>query len=635
MKISEVLLTKPYYMKKMIYTAALAFALFSCKSTAVKTSENETIVTNIDLVDVQDDKVMVSVNPGKIDKESIVFYIPKTVPGTYSTDNYGKFIENVKAYNYKGEELTVTSIDENSWQIADATNLDKITYWVNDSFDIAGEEGVFSPAGTNIAANENFMLNLHAFVGYFDGMTETPYQLTVKRPNNLVSGTSLKSSIVSKPEGDATIDEYSAARYFEITDNPIMYSTPNQVDFQLGDMKVILDVYSPNGVYTAEQIKPNMSKILEAQKSFLGDIDNTNMYAILLYLADMQKIDAKGFGALEHHTSTTVVLPETMPLQALNESMKDVVSHEFFHIITPLSVHSNEVHYFDYNNPKMSKHLWMYEGVTEYFANLFQVNQGLIEDVAFYERMAGKIASSKSFDDTMPFTVMSENILDEKYEKSYYNVYQKGALIGMALDIRLRELSNGESGILDLMKKLSAKYGKEKPFNDDELFNDIVELTYPEVRTFLTTYISGTTPIPYEDFFAKVGVEKKEQEVKSGYFLNGQVPFIDGDAETKELFIRKNIALNSFLEEMKLEGGDIIKSINGTAYTIDNAYALIMTSQAWKDGEELKMVIDRDGEEMTLTGTVKPATMMKTSYESLDLPDSDARKQLREAWLRG
>ena len=86
---------------------------------------------------------------------------------------------------------------------------------------------------------------------------------------------------------------------------------------------------------------------------------------------------------------------------------------------------------------------------------------------------------------------------------------------------------------------------------------------------------------------------------------------------------------------MKLEGGDIIKSINGTAYTIDNAYALIMTSQAWKDGEELKMVIDRDGEEMTLTGTVKPATMMKTSFESLDLPDSDARKQLREAWLRG
>lgn len=622
-------------MKKMIYTAALAFALFSCKSTAVKTAENDTIVTNIDLVDVQDDKVMVSVDPGKIDKETIVFYIPKTVPGTYSTDNYGKFIENLKAYNYKGEELSVTNLDENAWQIADATQLDKVTYWVNDSFDVEGEEGVFSPAGTNIAANENFMLNLHAFVGYFDEMTETPYQLLIKRPNALVAGTSMKSHPASMPEGDATIDEYAASRYFEIIDNPIMYSASESVDFQLGDMKVILDVYSPNGVHTAESIKPNMTKILEAQKRFLGDIDNTDMYAILLYLADMQKTDAKGFGALEHHTSTSVVLPETMPLEALNESMKDVVAHEFFHIITPLSVHSDEVHYFDYNDPKMSKHLWMYEGVTEYFANLFQVNQGLIEDAGFYERMAEKIASSRSFDDTMPFTELSENILDEKYEPSYYNVYQKGALIGMTLDIRLRELSDGKMGILDLMKKLSAKYGKDSPFKDDQLFDDIVALSYPEIRTFLTTYVSGTTPIPYQDFFAKVGVEKTEQEVKSGYFLNGQVPFIDGSAETKAIFIRKGITLNSFLKDMELEGGDIIKSINGTEYTIDNAYALIMTSQGWKEGEELKMIIDRDGKEMTLKGKVSPATLMKTSYKSLDLPTTDARVQLREAWLRG
>jgi predicted metalloprotease with PDZ domain len=31
----------------------------------------------------------------------------------------------------------------------------------------------------------------------------------------------------------------------------------------------------------------------------------------------------------------------------------------------------------------MSEHLWMYEGVTEYFANLFQINQGLITEEDF------------------------------------------------------------------------------------------------------------------------------------------------------------------------------------------------------------------------------------------------------------
>src|SRR5690606_28242510 len=246
--------------------------------------------------------------------------------------------------------------------------------------------------------------------------------------------------------------------------------------------------------YTAKDMESYVRELVEAQKTFLGEINSTDKYAILLYLSEIEN-DAQGFGALEHHTSTTVVLPESMDPQSLKEAMIDVVSHEFFHILTPLNVHSKEIHYFDYNEPKMSQHLWMYEGVTEYFANLFQVNQDLITNQDFYDRMTGKIETSRRFDDTMPFTVMSENILDDEYHSSYYNVYQKGALIGMALDIRLRELSHGETGILDMMKKLSLKYGMDKPFNDEELFDEIVSVTYPEIETFLTTYISGTTPI--------------------------------------------------------------------------------------------------------------------------------------------
>jgi len=106
-------------------------------------------------------------------------------------------------------------------------------------------------------------------------------------------------------------------------------------------------------------------------------------------------------------------------------------------------VHSNEIHYFDFNTPKMSKHLWMYEGVTEYFANLFQVNQGLIDEDAFYKRMVGKINNAKRLNDTMPFTTMSANVLVEPYKAQYLNVYEKGALIGMCIDIIIREKAMG------------------------------------------------------------------------------------------------------------------------------------------------------------------------------------------------
>jgi len=620
-------------MKKIIYAVAAIATLVGCKSTQQNTN-SDLVVANLDLVNVDDDKVMVSVDPGKFTTEETTFYIPKTVPGTYSTDNYGQFIEGVKAIDYKGNELSVTKLDDNSWKISNATALDKVTYWVNDSYDIEGEEGVFSPAGTNIKTGENFMLNLHGFVGYFDGMSEKPYQLVIKHPKDLIAGTSLKKVAVATDEEQTyATDQFNVNRYFEVTDHPIMYSTPDTTSFQLQGMKVKLQVYSPNKAYSVEDIAPKMKEMMQAQKAFLGEIDNTDVYAVLLYLSDVNGKDAQGFGALEHHTSTTVVLPESMPLERLNETMKDVVSHEFFHIITPLSVHSNEVHYFDYNDPEMSQHLWMYEGVTEYFANLFQVKEGLIDHQAFYDRMSEKITSSKQFDDTMPFTVMSENILDEEYESSYYNVYQKGALIGMSLDIRLRELSNGEMGILDLMKKLSNKYGKDKPFEDEELIPAIVELTYPEIQNFFDTYITGTTPIPYGDFFAKVGVEETESEVQTGVFLKGQQPYIDGNPQTKELFFREGIAFNSFLNELGAEPKDVIKSVNGTEYNIENVYGLIMGSRGWKEGDQVTMIIERDGEEKTLEATYKTPTDKETKLQEMELSSDDQRVKLRKSWL--
>ena len=35
------------------------------------------------------------------------------------------------------------------------------------------------------------------------------------------------------------------------------------------------------------------------------------------------------------------------------------------------------------------------------------------------------------------------------------------------------------------MKQLSNKYGKQKPFKDDLLFDEIISLTYPSVKLFL------------------------------------------------------------------------------------------------------------------------------------------------------
>jgi predicted metalloprotease with PDZ domain len=621
-------------MKKLLFTFALSSLFWSGKASTLTASDGpkkEKIEVTINLNDVKDDQVLVTVKTPKIKTNEISYSLPKTVPGTYSTDDYGKYIADFKAYDSKGNLLTVSKTDDNTWVIKNAKSLVKITYLVNDTFDTEkgrgfGKDDVFSPAGTNIDANKNFMLNLHGFVGYFQDKKELPYTVAITHPASLWGATSM----IDK-DASSTGDLFEMPLYSELLENPIMYSKPDYTTFTVDGMDIQIAVYSPSGKFTAESITPEMKTMMTAQKTFLGKINSTKKYTVILYLSSMTPTDAKGFGALEHPTATTVVMPEMMPKDELVKQMKDVVSHEFFHIVTPLTIHSKEIQYFDYNAPKMSEHLWMYEGVTEYFANLFQINQGLISEDEFYSRIAEKIEHANTMNDTIPFTTMSANVLKEPYKDQYLNVYEKGALIGMCLDIQIRQSSEGKRGILDLMHKLSNEYGVSKPFNDADLFAKITSLTYPEVGAFLTKYVAGPTPIPYYEYLAKVGVTKVIKKTPEGIFLKGQVPYIGVNHENKEIFVIPNKELNIFYTNLDLRGGDIILAINDKPYSLDNIYEMITDSQKWKENDAITIEIKRENKEQVLKGTVK---FPYIDSEGLEATDS-SKAALREAWLKG
>lgn len=619
-------------MKKTLLLFAFATILWSCKTASISTAtaKKEEIQVSINLNEIKDDKVLVTVTPPKIKTDEISYHLPKTVPGTYSEDHYGRYIDDLKAYDKKGNLLSVKKTDTNSWAISNAKTLNKITYLVNDTYDIEtgkgfGSDEIFSPAGSNIDAGKNIMLNTHCFVGYFSNYMEVPYKLTVLHPADLWGATSMTDRDVA-----TTNDLFVTSRYAELVENPIMYSKPDFTSFKVDDMEIQIAVYSPTGKFTAESITPEMKTMMTAQKHFLGPVNSTKKYSVLLYLSTM-KNDAQGFGALEHPTATTVVFPELLPKDELAKMMKDVVSHEFFHIVTPLTIHSQEIQNFDYNAPKMSEHLWMYEGVTEYFANLFQINQGLIDEDEFFTRIAGKIENASKLNDTMPFTTMSKNVFEEPYKAQYLNVYEKGALIGMCLDIIIRENSNGKRGILDLMHKLSNEYGVSKAFNDEELFAKITQLTYPEVGQFLKTYVSGPTPIPYNDYLARVGVVKTTKKAPTNVFLKGQVPYITVNQSTKEIMIIPNIELNDFYTNLGLKGDDIIVAINDINYNLENIYDMILGSDKWKENDPISVKIKRGGKEQIINGKVKLPYEEKDSFEAKDA----SKKILRDAWLKG
>jgi predicted metalloprotease with PDZ domain len=629
-------------MKKLLTLFGISVFLVACGSSTKTTADlavSNPIETSIDLTKVTNDQVPVTINPGRFTVETVTYRLPKVVQGTYSISDFGKYVENLKAFDYNGNELTVNKIDTNSWTIANATNLDYLTYWVNDTFDVEVSGGIggdtpFSPAGTNIEP-DNYVLNLHGFIGYFDSLKNNQYKLDVTAPADFVRTSALQNvSEKTSDDGKTITTSYFAPRYFDITDNPMMYGNLDVETFQVGDIKIVLSVFSPNQTHTAKQIGETMKTMMQAQKAYLGDIDSTPRYDIYLYLSRGDADSPKGFGALEHHTSTVVVMPEGMPFEALAESMVDVVSHEFFHIVTPLSVHSEDVHYFDYNNPTFSKHLWMYEGVTEYFATLFQVDQGLVSEEEFYSKIMGKIQTASGMNDTMSFTIMSENVLDEPYASQYYNVYQKGALIGMCIDILMREESNGNRGILSLMKELSNKYGKNKPFEDDKLIAEITTMTYPSVGEFLNTHVVGDVPINYETFFAKVGLELGESKVETNLVQNNGALIFGANQDSGTIYFNGLVTQNSFWNDNGVKPNDIIKSIDGEKVSLQTANQVFQKVFMWQPGTAIEVVLDRDGEEVVIKTNVETSyTIGRTLVPNPNA--TDAQIALRNAWLKG
>ncbi|GGW62482.1 putative metalloprotease with PDZ domain [Winogradskyella epiphytica] len=630
-------------MRKFIAILGLSTLLVACGAAKVNVDDlavSNPIETALDLTAVVDDRVPVVINPGRFTSETVTYRLPRVVQGTYSISDFGKYVDDFKAIDYEGNELSVTKIDDNSWTISEATRLDKLEYYVNDTFDIETEGGIggerpFSPAGTNIE-EDNFVLNLHGFIGYFDSLKNNQYAVDITAPADFVRTSALEEEGTTISEdGKTMVTSYFAQRYFDITDNPMMYGDLDVEEFMVGDIKIVLSVYSPNKIHTAASQKETVFKMMQAQKAYLGDINTTPRYDIYLYLSDGSETSPKGMGALEHHTSTVVVLPESSTKESLAASIIDVVAHEFFHIVTPLSVHSEDVHYFDYHKPTFSKHLWMYEGVTEYFAQHFQVYEGLVDAETFYNTMMSNILMSQRLDDAMSFTIMSENVLDEPYASNYYNVYMKGALIGMCIDILMRSESDGHRSMLSLMKELSAKYGKDKPFEDDKLIAEITEMTYPSVGEFLRTHVEGDVPINYNEFLALVGLKTGTTQVETNYiFAGGQNIIFDANQEQGTIFFSEMALNNSFWKAQGIQAGDVIKKVDGTELSLMNAQQVVGGMYTWQAGKDITMELERNGEPVIIKTTLTKAYAEDESIVE-DSNATEAQKALREAWLRG
>lgn len=608
-------------MNHNIKLTLIAFFLF----TGLAMAQENRYQYEVDLTQVQNDQLQVNLDVPDIEQKEILFHLPAIIPGTYRLSNFGEFVSNLKAYDKKGKLLPVEQVDTNTWKINKAHKLERLSYLVEDIFDTQKQNNIYYMSGTNIAAGENFVLNPFGFFGYFENMGEIPFEVSITKPEGFYGSTGLIPESTSP-----TKDVFLTQDYDRLADSPIMYNKPDTTIIQVGDAEVLVSVYSPNGLVQSEFLAKKFDKLLQATKDYLGGELPVDKYAFLLYFESPMTVRSDRAGALEHSYSSFYYLPE-YPQEQLAPLLVDIAAHEFFHIVTPLTIHSKEIADFDFIEADLSKHLWLYEGVTEYASDHIQVRQDLIPAPEFLNRLAEKINNSKSnYIDTLAFTELSEYAAG-KYSSQYGNVYEKGALIAALLDIKLLEISNGSMDLQDLLSKLSERYGKNNPFDDDQLFEVIGELSFPEIEEYLERYVGGNESLPYEEIFAKAGVEFIEEPATKVATL-GQVN-IGFNQEQGRLEITNTSQMNDFGKAVGFETGDLLLRLQGQDILPQNAQALLEDYAAsTKAGETVEIVVGRaneagEYEEVVLSAPAQLVTS-KGSF-SLQLMENPTFEQMK------
>jgi predicted metalloprotease with PDZ domain len=412
----------------------------------------------------------------------------------------------------------------------------------------------------------------------------------------------------------------------------------------VANCRVTIGVFNESGRQISKDIYKEIEKSMQALGVFFGNQLPVDNYSFIIYLKDytefkemfdggrvglfgivkiIRSFKGQGFGALEHGNSSMYFLPDFGNDIAV-KTIKDIASHEFLHIVTPLNLHSEHVGNFNYEDPKMSKHLWLYEGITEYFAGL-ALTQGKVLTPKNYisDVLSGKIVSAAKFPfGKMSFTEMSENVFNEPHKSQYQQVYERGALLGALLDIEIISATSGEKSLKDVVFALSKKYGKNKNFSEQEFFNEFVAASHPSIRGFIDNYISGRDTLPLAEILAKVGLDYKE-EYKG---MVAESPFkgvkfrgisLDGKRIVKKVSKESTIGIKK---------GDKVK-VNESLKLSTTEYGYIA------DGANYKIEVEREGKLLMLEVTNKMKEGTKKHYLFRMKNMSSVQERNYKRWL--
>ena len=591
-------------MRKNNFTSAILIILFLFPS--IIYSQEKFI---INLNNLSDDLFHVTLYPDNLSGENNIFQFAATAPGTYEEMDIGKYVKSFKAFDANGTEIQTENISTNQWKLSNPQNIKKIEYTIEDTWDAEANKGqIFYMSGSNIDS-DNVLINGQCVFGYFQGLQSYPIKIKIEYPADWEIGTALN------------LDKqgfYDAPTYDYIVDSPILLGNLTEDSLKVGNAKIKVFTYSKTGLIKSSELLSSLKNILQAESKFTNGLP-VDHYTFLFHLGNHNA------GAWEHSYSSEYVLREEPLSESSISRLRSMIAHEFFHIVTPLNIHSELVAKFNFVKPVMSRHLWLYEGVTEWAANILQLRDSLISLQNYLNVIRQKIFFMQGFKKNI--SLIELGIHSVEMQDQYINIYNKGAVTAGLLDIRLLELSNGTKGLREVINELSKEYGPDKSFSEYNFIDEFVNITYPEIKDFFENYIEGTKELPVKEYYKKIGIDFFESKGLDSSRTSMGISLGVKDNQ----FVVLDVSQSSG-NKNKILPGDIFYSLDGNELTFENIRDKLKEYQNKSVGDTVKAVFIRNGEKLNIDILLGP-TERKYVFE-IDPNPAEEQLKLRNAWMK-